>query len=295
MIREAFDWLRTVIALRKAEKLDVATQRVTMFQAMLPDGTWTPHASVPKRAVALTVTDVDSFVLAVKELFHQRYGDLPFDGPQEPDKPPVVHRKMPVMVTVYDDGAVARLMPTDECRRKAADMIQTGTNQDDVVKLVLSPSVPWQRLLAYASGTRVKQADIVREWEDVWQDCTYHRLADKFRRIEIQTRSEVTTGPRRDAGMQEFVTKADDELPESVELSVQRWAEYRVSDSFRPKIEARIQIERSQPPLVSLQPIIGAMDAANLESKRNLRRDLEGDLDLLAIPVVLGAFGSKDE
>ena len=191
-------------------------------------------------------------------------------------------------------SVVARLAPTDECRTKAACRVQHAANADDVIQWKLTPSVAWQRLVAYSTGSRLKQADIVREWEDVWQDATYHRLADSFRRIEIQTRNEVHTGPRRDAGLQEFVTNTADELPETLELSVDRWAEYELRSS-KPNVKVRIHIERTTPPLVAFIPVVGMLDKATVKSVETLRRSLESEFRELGIPVVAGSFGSSND
>jgi hypothetical protein len=297
MLSEAFEWMKRAIVARKAETMDeLAGRNVTWMQIPDNDGGVEVVPMVTKAPVRLTVNDTDSFVVAVTAQYAQRYGSEPYEGPQEDGKTPVVNHVMPVVVMVSPDAVVARLYPSDACREKASELIQTGCAVFDEIRLPLTSSIAWMRLLAYSANSRIKQADIVREWEDVWQECTYHRLADKFRRIEIATRTEVTTGPRRDAGLQEFETKASDELPEKVELAVQRWVEYRVGDSSRCKVQARIVLERTTPPTVGIVPVVGSMELASIDAVGTLKRELEFELRDIKATVVVGTFRTmKDD
>lgn len=296
MLSEAFGWMKKAIVDRKATILDgVSRPNVTLVQVPQADGSIELVSLVDRKPFRAVVHDADSFVTAVKEQFRHRYGEHPYDGPQEPEKPPVMHNTMPVTVMVAADGVVARLFPTDTCRVEASRLEQGGVATFDEIRMPLTPSIAWQRLVSYAGNSRLKQADIVREWEDVWQDCTYHRLADKFRKIEIATRTEVTTGPRRDAGVSEFETKASDELPEKIDLGVERWLEYTFGQSTRPKVDARIVLERSTPPTVGIVPVVGQLDKATIDAVEKLKRDLEYELRELKIPVLAGSFKANNE
>lgn len=285
MLKDLFAWMRGVVELRVPKKVDTCAEGVDVFQDVGPDGQLRFTFIVPKRSVNIAVHDVDSFVTAVKMLYQQRYDRFIPDCGGHPDE---TSFPKPALVTIGSNEVVATLLPSQSCRRGAESHTQEHSNAPDCVMLKLVDSLEYERLLNYGDvGARVKQADMVREWEDVWSYCTHLQLAEKFRRIENQSRSEVTTGVRRDMGTQEFVIVTDN-IPEFVELSVDRWVNYSTIEGLRPKVKVRIVIDRTQPPVVGLVPVPGALYDLDRVAKDTLRRELTRELEPLKIPVVVG-------
>jgi len=285
VLQEMFAWLKKTVSDRKAEVFPFSRPEVSAVSFPNPAGGSEIVQFAHRKKRIVSVSTLDSFVRMLESQFRFRYGVQPWEGAADTEGEVVT--PMPVSVCLSLDRVVAVLHPSEACLDQATKRIGDKSAEPDYVVWDLSPSTAWAKLLTYASGQRLAQAPFVQEWEDLWADASCDRsIAGMLQKIEVTARNEVTTGARRDMGVQEFSAGSKD-LPEFVDLNVQRWTEFR--DDSKCRVKCRLHIQRSSPPMLALLPVIDALESEELAALRRLESVMVERLEGLKIPTYLSS------
>lgn len=282
MLKDFGEWARQVFLGRKPERLpDLDATAIKALSVQLETGESDVLFVVRRPHRNLVAGDFDGFVALVAHQFDQRYGDLPKFNILGDNGDKIATRVMPATITVSPECVTCVLAPCDEHLEAATHNLSLSSTEPDVIRLPLTPTWEWERLLQFQGGTRATQAEFLQDWVDVWVNRTLggRSVEEKLRKIEIVARTEVQTSARRDQGVSEF-RAGDDELPEFVTLSIHRWMQHpdylmRSLTSSLEQVETRLVIERKSPPQLALTPRVMAL--ANAE-----RKAIDGLVDRLA-------------